>query len=40
MVVTITNKLVSILELCIKGVQAFIPVVFIFLCKRLIVQEP
>lgn len=38
-VVTCT-KLVSDLELCIKGVQAFIIVVFIFLYKRLVVQEP
>jgi hypothetical protein len=33
------HKLVSVSELCIKGVQAFI-LVFIFLCKRLVVQEP
>jgi hypothetical protein len=26
-------------RMCIKDVQAFIPVVFIFLCKRLIVRE-
>jgi len=38
--VTCTNKLVSDLELCIKDVQALILVVFIFLCKTLVVQEP